>query len=160
MITESAVVTAVEGDKITVEAAIKTTCGSCQAQSDCGSGVISRALAPKTQQLIFHTPQTVAVGQQVTIGIPEQGIVAASAILYIAPLVVMLASALALSHWLPMVGLVSELWVLAGSTVSTLISYVVISGRIKRLDQTRFAPVLLTHSEPSVTEPARITPKN
>jgi len=48
MIRETATVVAVNGDTVTVEAAIKSTCNACQAQSDCGTGVISRALAPKT----------------------------------------------------------------------------------------------------------------
>ncbi|MEC8377515.1 MAG: SoxR reducing system RseC family protein, partial [Pseudomonadota bacterium] len=71
MIKETATVVAVDGDKVTVEAAIKSTCNSCQAQSDCGTGVVSRALAPKTQYLTLNTPMTVQVGQQVTVGIPE-----------------------------------------------------------------------------------------
>ena len=76
MIKETATVVAIDGDKVTVEAAIKSTCSACSAQEDCGTGVISRALAPKTQQLVLRTPMSVRLGQQVTVGIPEAGILA------------------------------------------------------------------------------------
>jgi positive regulator of sigma E activity len=38
MIKETATVVAVDGDVVTVEAAIKSTCNACQAQSDCTTG--------------------------------------------------------------------------------------------------------------------------
>lgn len=151
MMTESAIVTAVDGDVITVKAAIKTTCSSCQAQADCGSGVISRALAPKTQLLTLHSPVPVTVGQEVRIGIPEQGIVTASLLLYVVPLLLLLLSALSLNSILPLVGLSSELWVLMGALMITFSGYVGISGWIKKLDSKRFAPVLLSGSQNTVT---------
>ena len=87
MIRETATVVAIDGDSVTVEAAIKSTCNACEAQSDCGTGVISRAIAPKTQQLTLRTPMPVRIGQKVTVGIPEAGILSASAWLYLLPLV-------------------------------------------------------------------------
>ena len=94
MIKETATVVAVDGDFITVEAAIKTTCSSCQAQSDCGSGVISRALSPRTQQLSLRSPVPCKVGDTVRIGVPEAGVVAASLWLYVVPLIVLVISAI------------------------------------------------------------------
>ncbi|RDV29337.1 transcriptional regulator [Alteromonas aestuariivivens] len=146
MITESARVVAVSGDRVTVEAAIKTTCSSCQAQSDCGSGVISRALAPKVQQLTVSTPVPVKVGDMVQIGLPEAGLVSASAWLYLVPLMIFLFSAMILNSWLPTLGLSSELWVLLGSALVTLAGFVLISGHLKKLDKSRFQPVLLNTS--------------
>ncbi len=144
MITETATVVAVEGDWITVEAAIKTTCSTCQAQSDCGTGAISRAIAPKTQQLTLQSPMPVAVGDAVRVGIPEAGIVSASALLYVVPLLVFMASAALFNSALPALRLASELWVLAGAGVSTLAGFVVISGLLKKIDGARFQPVLLS----------------
>lgn len=150
MIKETATVIAVDGDNIVVEAAIKTTCSSCQAQADCGSGVISRALSPKTQQLTLQSPVPCQVGQLVTIGVPEAGVVSASLWLYVVPLLVLVCSAIGLQTVLPSLGLHNELWQLFGSLGLTFLSFIVISGHLKRLDQSRFQPVLLT----------AITPKN
>lgn len=144
MIKESATVIAVDGDTVTVEAAIKTTCSSCQVQSDCGSGVISRALSPRTQQLTLRSPVPCRVGDTVNIGVPEAGVVAASLWLYVVPLVVLVVSAIAAGQWLPLVGLESELWTLGTSLLLTCASFVVISGHLKKIDQTRFQPVILS----------------
>ncbi len=147
MITETATVVAVNGDNVTVEAAIKTTCSTCQAQSDCGTGAISRAIAPKTQQLTLQSPMPVRVGDTVSVGIPEAGIVSASALLYVLPLLVFVLSAALFSAVLPGVGLNSELWVLAASVISTFAAFVGISGYIKKIDGARFQPVLLSKIE-------------
>ena len=143
MITERATVVAVEGDKVTVEAAIKTTCNGCQAQSDCGSGAIATAFAPKVQRLELTSPLPVKVGDEVSVGIPEAGVLSASALLYIVPLLVLISSALALDSLLPTIGLVTELGVFIGSISATFVSYIVLSGRIKKLDTQRFQPVLI-----------------
>lgn len=147
MITETATVVAVDRDWITVEAAIKTTCSTCQAQSDCGTGAISRAIAPKTQQLTLQSPMPVTVGDTVRVGIPEAGIVSASALLYVVPLLVFIVSAALFNTMLPALGLASELWVLAGAGLSTLAGFVVISGLLKKMDGARFQPVLLSKVE-------------
>ena len=144
MIKETATVIAVDGDVITVEAAIKTTCSSCQAQSDCGSGVISRALSPKTQQLTLQSPVPCKVGDKVSIGVPEAGIVTASLWLYVIPLIIFIASALSFTALLPAVGLSGEFWVLLSSLCVTFLAFTVISGYLKKCDQTRFRPVILS----------------
>ncbi len=151
MITETATVVQVDEDRVVVEAAIKTTCSSCQAQSDCGTGAISRALAPRVQQLTLRSPVPVKVGDTVQVGIPEAGIVSASALLYLLPLAIFIASAVLFSATLPGIGLVSELWVLLGSVVVTLAGFVALSGWIKQLDGRRFEPVLLAKSPSSVS---------
>ncbi|MCU7555743.1 SoxR reducing system RseC family protein [Alteromonas sp. ASW11-19] len=151
MITETATVVQVDEDRVVVEAAIKTTCSSCQAQSDCGTGAISRALAPKVQQLSLRSPMPVKVGDKVQVGIPEAGIVSASALLYLLPLVMFIASAVLFSAVLPAMGLVSELWVLLGSVLVTLAGFVALSGWIKKLDSRRFEPVLLAKSQPAMS---------
>lgn len=157
MIKETATVVAVDGDFITVEAAIKTTCSSCQAQSDCGSGVISRALSPRTQQLSLRSPVPCKVGDTVRIGVPEAGVVAASLWLYVVPLIVLVISAIGAGQGLPRLGLNSELWALATSLLLTFGSFILISGHLKKIDQTRFQPVILsaTVSTPEIYTPQK-----
>ncbi|MBU2979083.1 SoxR reducing system RseC family protein [Alteromonas sp. C1M14] len=148
MIKESAIVVDVDGDRIVVEAAIKTTCSSCQAQSDCGSGVISRALSPKSQRLVLHSPIPCRVGDKVTIGVPEAGIITASMWLYVAPLMVFLLAAIGLDKGLPLLGLHNELWPIGGSIIFTIIGFFGISHHLKQQGTTKFQPVLLTSSTP------------
>jgi len=147
MITETAKVIAVEGDKITVEAAIKSTCSACQVQSDCGTGVVSRALAPKTQQLTLHSPMPVVVGQSVTVGVPEAGILSASAWLYLVPLLMFIAVISISNATLPLLGLTHELWGMIPALGGTIVTYFFISKRLKRLDRGKFQPVLLATSD-------------
>ncbi|WP_018982982.1 SoxR reducing system RseC family protein [Salinimonas chungwhensis] len=143
MITETATVVGAEGDKITLEAAIKSTCSTCQAQSDCGSGVISRALAPRLQQITVHSPMPVKVGDKVKVGIPEAGLLGASMWLYMVPLVVLLVSAAVLHALTANMQGIGELITIFGSGLVTFVGFVAISRRLKRVDQTKFKPVLL-----------------
>ncbi len=147
MIVESATVIHVQGDTVTVAAAIKTTCNGCQANDDCGTGVVSRALAPKTQQLTLKTPTPVKVGDIVKIGVPEVGILAASAWLYLLPLVVFLLSALMFNFLLPALGLTSELWVLLASGTVTLVGFLLTSRHLKSIETAKFQPVILSNTE-------------
>lgn len=148
MITERATVVAVDGDNVTVEAAIKTTCNGCQAQSDCGTGAIATAFAPKVQRLELTSPVPVQVGDEVSVGIPEAGVLSASALLYVVPLLVLIGSALLLDSWLSTIGLGNDLSIFVGSVAATFISYIVVSGRIKKLDTQRFQPVLIKRLSP------------
>ncbi|NMH58935.1 SoxR reducing system RseC family protein [Alteromonas ponticola] len=147
MIVENATVIAVNDEWVTVEAAIKTTCNGCQASDDCGTGVVSRALAPRAQQLTIKTPMAVKVGDVVKVGVPEVGILAASAWLYLLPLGVFLVSALVFSSLLPSLGLISELWVLLASASVTLVGFVQTSRWLKSKDSTKYQPVILSSSD-------------
>ncbi|MBD3587310.1 SoxR reducing system RseC family protein [Salinimonas sp. HHU 13199] len=149
MITETATVLAVDGDKVTLEAAIKSTCSTCQAQSDCGSGVISRALAPRMQQITLTSPVPVKVGDQVKVGIPEAGILGASLWLYLMPLLLFVISAGVLHSVFSSSSTWGELITIAGSVATTSVGFVMISGHLKRGDQTRFTPVLLSVITPA-----------
>ncbi|MEC8417737.1 MAG: SoxR reducing system RseC family protein [Pseudomonadota bacterium] len=145
MIKETATVVAVDGDKVTVEAAIKSTCNSCQAQSDCGTGVVSRALAPKTQYLTLNTPMTVQVGQQVTVGIPEAGVLSASAWLYLLPLFTFIVAFFTISEALLMVEIRHELAALLPTVAITYCVYRFIASKLSKIESSKYQPVLLKH---------------
>ncbi|AXR07205.1 SoxR reducing system RseC family protein [Salinimonas sediminis] len=149
MITETATVIAVNNDIVTVEAAIKSTCSTCQAQQDCGSGVISRAIAPKVQQLDIATPMSVKVGDTVSVGIPEAGLLSASMWLYLAPLILFVVSAGLLTEAVQWLSWGHELMVVAGAGLITLAGFVGISGHLKKVDKSRFKPVILAVLSPA-----------
>lgn len=147
MIKETATVVAVDGDKVTVEAAIKSTCNSCQAQSDCGTGVVSRALAPKTQYLTLNTPMSVQVGQQVTVGIPEAGVLSASAWLYLLPLFTFIVAFFTISEALLTVEIRHELAALLPTVAITYGVYRFIASKLSKIESTKYQPVLLKYIE-------------
>ncbi len=147
MIKETAWVIAVEGDSVTVEAAIKSTCNACEAQSDCGTGVISRAIAPKTQQLTLRTPMTVKVGQKVIVGIPEAGVLSASAWLYLLPLLTFIGAYSAFMAALESGGIVHELWATVPSAMFTYLVYRLIAYKLRRVESAKYRPVLLGASD-------------
>ncbi len=147
MIVESATVIDVKGDVVTVQAAIKTTCNGCQANDDCGTGVISRALAPKSQQLTLKTPTPVKVGDVVKIGVPEKGVLTASAWLYLLPLTVFLLTALLFNFILPVVGFTNELWVLLASSIVTFVGFLLSSRHLKSIETAKFQPVILSNTD-------------
>ena len=76
MIEEIGVICAIEHDNsqqvVLVETQIKSTCGSCEAQSNCGTGAIAKVFASKRETLRFRLNELVVVGQKVSFGIPEK----------------------------------------------------------------------------------------
>ena len=74
MIEEIGVICAIEHHNsqqvVLVETQIKSTCGSCEAQSNCGTGAIAKVFASKRETLRFRLNEMVEVGQKVSLGIP------------------------------------------------------------------------------------------
>lgn len=92
MIEEMGLVKKVEGNEVWIETQIKTTCGSCQAKSNCGTSVIAKVFNPKAELLRLKSPIELRVGQQVKLGIPEETLVSASALVYLLPLCIFMLS--------------------------------------------------------------------
>lgn len=141
MITETATVTAIDGDIITVSASVKTGCSQCQVSDDCGTSAVAKAFTQKSQFLTLRSPVPVTVGEQVVIGIPEQRILLASWLLYIVPLITLISSMLVLNQW--------QWHELASFTVSVLFSTASlwwVSRYFKQQSKGRFEPVLIRKS--------------
>jgi sigma-E factor negative regulatory protein RseC len=152
MIEEVGVVVDVEGSKVIVETRIKSTCGSCQAQSNCGTGTIARALTPRPETIAFESELALAIGNKVRIGIPEEALLKASLWLYITPLVVLVASAIIFSIVLPLIGLTHELWLVVSSLGFTFASFAWLSAALKKTEASKYHPRLLG----VISEPQRI----
>jgi sigma-E factor negative regulatory protein RseC len=152
MIEEVGVVVGVEGSKVIVETRIKSTCGSCQAQSNCGTGTIARALTPRPETIAFESELPLAIGNKVRIGIPEEALLKASLWLYITPMVALIASAVSFSIVLPLIGLTHELWLVASSLGFTFASFVWLSAVLKKTERSNYHPRLLE----VISEPQRV----
>ena len=143
MIEEIGIITAVDHDHIWVDTQIKTTCGGCQLNNDCGTGAVAKAFAPKSEKLVLRCQQAAEVGQQVKLGIPENSLLIGSMLVYLLPLVVMIAAA-SLSQWLlPMLQLNSEGWVILSTALAAGFCFKFVRHYLLQGDQRDYQPRLL-----------------
>lgn len=104
MISETGRVVAIERDALWVETIRSSTCGSCAARKGCGHGLLNR-IRDGQRGLVRvlpgdYAPGSCRVNDQVRIGIPEEVILRGSLVVYMVPLVAMLATAaLGASLW-------------------------------------------------------------
>jgi sigma-E factor negative regulatory protein RseC len=97
MLVETGRVVAVESDGLWVETIRQSTCGSCAARKGCGHGLLNR-YAEGRRGYIRVLPGDAGivdckVNDQVRISIPEEVILRGSLVVYVVPLLCMLAGA-------------------------------------------------------------------
>lgn len=101
MLSESATVVSVEPDGVWVEARAKSQCGDCQARKGCGHSLLDALFARSNRLKAYsgngYLLQGLKAGDPVTIGVPEQAVLAGSLLLYLFPLLTMLLPALLFS---------------------------------------------------------------
>ncbi|WP_339725191.1 SoxR reducing system RseC family protein [uncultured Paraglaciecola sp.] len=147
MIEEIGVISAIEQHNnqqvVMVETQIKSTCGSCEAQSNCGTGAIAKVFAKKREMLRFQLNELVEVGQKVSLGIPEESLLKASAIVYCLPLFALILSALVGQTLLPLIGLMAEAWLVLFSTICSYLTFKFVRRYLNNADQGDFYPRIL-----------------
>ena len=147
MIEEIGVICAIEQHNsqqvVLIETQIKSTCGSCEAQSNCGTGAIAKVFASKRETLRFRYSEMVEVGQKVSLGIPEENLLKASALVYCLPLFALVISALVGQTILPLVGLMAEGWLIMFSAFSTYFTFRFVRRFLSNSDQGDFHPRIL-----------------
>jgi sigma-E factor negative regulatory protein RseC len=105
MLVETGRVVAVEADSLWVETVRQTTCGSCSARKGCGHGLMNQ-ISDGHQCLVRVlpgrlSPTDCAVDDEVRISIPEEVVLRGSLVVYVLPLLCMLAAAGAGSYLAP-----------------------------------------------------------
>jgi len=105
MLIETGRVVAVDPDGLWVETIRQSTCGTCAAQKGCGHGLLNRISDGKRGYIRVlpgtRNPQECSVDDQVRISIPEEVILRGSLIVYMLPLLCMLAGAASAVGLLP-----------------------------------------------------------
>ncbi len=71
---------------------------ACQANNDCGTGVVAKALTPRENLFFVKSPLQLLEGQKVKIAVSEQHLLSAAALLYLLPLFCLIAVAALLSR--------------------------------------------------------------
>ncbi len=90
MLTEQGVVVALESDALWVETIQQSTCGACAARKGCGQKLLSSMGSSATQLRVLvdqNDKHHYAVGDSVTIAIPENIVVLGSLFVYLLPLI-------------------------------------------------------------------------
>ncbi|MFC3122118.1 SoxR reducing system RseC family protein [Agaribacter flavus] len=156
MIEEVAKIIRVQNGMVVVETQLKTACGSCQANKNCGTSTIAKAFANKTHELCIETDEHFVIGQYVKIGVPEESILRASLYLYLYPILALIFSAVCLQFALPDI---QELFVIIFSIFSASLSYIYISKKLKLITkESNFSPVILGLSDTIAVLPSSEIP--
>lgn len=140
MIEEPGIVLAVDTDGVWVATQRKTTCGSCSAKAACGQGILNSLSADKQPHTIkVRSDLQLREGDQVTLGISENALVRSAFLVYMLPLLAMLASAIAVSALEA-----SEPWVILAGVLGFVGGVTIVRFLSARyLNETAMQPVVL-----------------
>lgn len=120
---EIAQVVSVTDGVVEVTTKIQSTCGKCEQNSHCGTGLLARYLAPKPENLTLKTDLPVRPGQQIKIGLSETLMLKLAALIYLMPIILLVFSASLLSFVLPNL---MEIWYIAMSFMLCGLYFVVL----------------------------------
>ncbi len=95
MIEETGQVVEVQGEFAWVEHERTSTCGSCSVRKGCGTSAIAKVLGQRRVRLRVLNRINAQIGDQVVVGIEEQGLLRSSLAVYAVPLLGLFAGALA-----------------------------------------------------------------
>ncbi len=145
MLIETGRVVAVGSGALWVETIRQSTCGSCAANKGCGHGLLNRIADGRTGY-VRVLPGAVGAGQcavndQVRIGIPEQVILRGSLVVYMLPLLCMLAGAAGIGALWP--GM-TDMAAIGGAVAGLLLGFALVHWHAWRHRQDRaLQPTLL-----------------
>ena len=84
MLEEIATVMKSQTDGVWLKTQSVSSCNACQANNDCGTGVVAKALTPRENLFFVKSPLQLLEGQKVKIAVSEQHLLSAAALLYLA----------------------------------------------------------------------------
>lgn len=86
MIKQQATVVAMDDDTILLQAQRQTSCQKCQLKKGCGTGLLAQHVGQRFSEISVDNTTEVSIGQEVTLGIPEQALLQGTALMYLLPL--------------------------------------------------------------------------
>jgi len=143
MIEEQAQVIEIRGRQLILQAQTQSTCGSCAVNKSCGTSVLSKVVGRKFTQFQAENNIAAEVGDTVIVGIAEDALLKGSLVIYIIPIIGMLAFALVADYLLADIA-VRDLFV-AASGVAGLIFGSLLARQyfLQKNNAHQFAPVVL-----------------
>jgi len=143
MIKEIGQVVDIEEQWLLVETAIKSTCNSCAAKSNCGTSTIAQAFSSKSVVNKVKNTLNAKVGDSVEIGIPEASLLQGSFYLYLLPLFVAIFSASITQLWLVRFIEIQELHVIAATFLGGYLGFLISKKLLSKSDVDKYQPVLI-----------------
>ncbi len=147
MIEETGQVVEVSGDYAWVETEPATSCGSCSARTGCGTSVLATLFGRRRAPVRALNRAGARAGEQVVIGISESSLVRGSLAVYLAPLVCLLAGAVAGRYaGMALLSGHAELTSIAGAVTGLLagLAWLRFFSQASGRDE-RYQPVVLRH---------------
>ena len=96
MLIEQGTIVEIADSELVVQVIQQSTCGSCAAQKGCGQGVLAKYLSGSqfVRVTLKHRPATdFHVGEQVELGVEESAMLRAAFLVYLVPLLLLIAGA-------------------------------------------------------------------
>lgn len=147
MIEQEVEVIAIEGGRLLVEAERQSSCQTCSVKSGCGTSVLAKWFDRKHLRFYVENTSNATVGDRITVGLQESALTQGALLVYLLPLLVMIAVALSADYFLS----VSFYWrdlIIAGAALAGLVLSLVASRYYfqQSHQQQRFNPVVLSGS--------------
>ncbi len=141
MIKAQGIVVRTEGRFAWIETRQRGACGGCASADGCGTSSLAALFERGGRALRVPNPLGARVGQTVTLGLSEGGLLRAAFLVYLLPLLAMIAGGLVAQTVVPG----SEPWTVVASLLGFGAGYLFVRRRGRRLEQDpRFQPVLLS----------------
>lgn len=93
MAIEKALVLEIKGDRALVQTQRKSSCQSCQLENSCGQGLLTKVGSERAMELWVDNYLDARPGQIISLSVPDEGLLKASALMFLLPLMFMLAGA-------------------------------------------------------------------
>ena len=150
MIEERARVNACDGRFALVEVQRGNSCGHCQLQNGCGTSLLARFFGRRRNLVRVLNPVDAKPGDMVVIGLEESALTAASATLYLLPIVALLAAAVAGQMLARSLGLVAtEPLSLLGGLLGLAAGLFVAGRRARRVQHDQRHQAVILRSAPA-----------
>ncbi len=89
MIEQKAKVVDIDDKTIWLDAERKSTCSGCAAKQGCGTGILENHVGKRFSRIAIDKRETVNVGQQMQLAIPEEALLQGAFMMYLVPLLSM-----------------------------------------------------------------------
>ena len=147
MMKETGRIAAIEPDCLWVETIRQTTCNSCSAQKGCGHGILGKIGSGKSHYVRVllgdSSAEEFVVDDDIDIVIPESSLVAGAMVVYLVPIITMLAAAITVSQWQS-----GDFWVFSGSVVGFIAGLGLVRWHaLNNRNNKNYQPVVLVGQE-------------
>jgi len=144
MIEENGIIVSVDGEHAQVLTQRRSSCGGCNVSGACGTSLLDRLLGRREVRLDALNRTDAKLGDEVVVGVPEEGVLIGSFVAYILPLAGLILGAIVGQTAADSLGVTQQLLSILGGLGGLVVGlgWVRRFGRSSRSDP-RFQPVVI-----------------